>query len=129
VAFTDDIERPMRGRKKALAFQLSAMGSPTTNFYNDAFSKIGYADAAQDVRQLWLDGRRDNAVAAVPDELALHTSLFGTDEMVRSRIRAYRDAGVTDLRLEPMGRTPTERLDTLARVIDLVREINKETAS
>jgi hypothetical protein len=47
--------------------------------------------------------------------------------MVRARIRAYRDAGVTDLRLEPMGRTPTERLDTLARTIDLVREINKET--
>jgi F420-dependent oxidoreductase-like protein len=127
VAFTDDLERPLRGRKKALAFQLSAMGSPTTNFYNNAFSKIGYAKAAQEVRDLWLAGRRDDAAAAVPDELVLRTSLFGTDDMVRARIRAYRDAGVTDLRLEPMGRTPTERLDTLARTIDLVREINKET--
>jgi alkanesulfonate monooxygenase SsuD/methylene tetrahydromethanopterin reductase-like flavin-dependent oxidoreductase (luciferase family) len=126
VAFTDDLERPLRGRKKALAFQLRAMGSPTTNFYNDAFSKIGYADAARHVRDLWLAGRRDEAVAAVPDELAIRTSLLGTDDMVRDRIRAYRAAGVTDLRLEPMGRTAAEKLDTLERVVALVRAVDAE---
>jgi F420-dependent oxidoreductase-like protein len=126
VAFTDDVERPMRGRKKALAFQVSAMGSPTTNFYNNAFSQMGYAEQVSQVRDIWLSGRRDEAVAAVPDELALHTSMFGTDDMVRARIRAYRDAGVSDLRLEPMGRTSIEKLDTLARVIDLVRQVNAE---
>jgi F420-dependent oxidoreductase-like protein len=126
VVFTDDLERPMLGRKKALAFQLSAMGSPTTNFYNDAFSKIGYEESAHAVRDLWLAGRRDDAVSAVPDDLVLHTSLMGTDAMVRDRIRAYRAAGVTSLRLEPMGRTATERLDTLARILDLIREINAE---
>lgn len=126
VAFTDDIERPVRRRKKALAFQLSAMGSATANFYNDAFSRIGYADAAREVRDLWLAGRRDDAVTAVPDELALRTSLFGTDDMIRGRIRAYRAAGVTDLRLEPMGATATERLETLDRVLDLVRDVSTE---
>jgi F420-dependent oxidoreductase-like protein len=126
LAFTEDVERPMRGRKKALAFQLGAMGSPTTNFYNDAFSRIGFADAAERVRSLWLTGDRDAAVAAVPDELALRTSLYGTDAMIRDRIRAYRDAGVTDLRLEPMGRTAAERLDSLGRVVDLVQEVSGE---
>jgi F420-dependent oxidoreductase-like protein len=124
VAFTDDLERPLRARKKALAFQLSAMGSPTTNFYNDAFSAIGYADAAREVRDIWLAGDRTAAAAAVPDELALRTSLFGTDDMVRARILAYRDAGVTDLRLEPVGRTPAERIDALERVVDLVRQVD-----
>jgi F420-dependent oxidoreductase-like protein len=126
VAFTDDIDRVVRGRKKALAFQLSAMGSPTTNFYNDAFSKIGYAEPAARVRNLWLAGHRDQAVDAVPDELALCTSMFGTDDMVRNRIRAYKAAGVTDLRLEPMGRTPAEKLDTLAHLLDLLTEINAD---
>ena len=94
VAFTDDIERPLRGRKKALAFQLSAMGAPTMNFYNDAYSRIGFAEPARRVRDLWMAGRRGEAADAVPDEMAMRTSFFGTDDMVRDRIRAYRDAGV-----------------------------------
>ena len=128
VAFSDDLERPLRGRKKALAFQLSAMGSATTNFYNDAFSAIGYAEPARTVRELWLAGKRDEAVAAVPDEMAVRTSLMGTDAEVSARIRAYRDSGVTNLRLEPMGRTAREKLDTLGRVLDLVRAVNAEHA-
>ncbi len=126
VAFTDDVERPLHGRKKALAFQLSAMGSATTNFYNDAYSRIGFADDARRVRELWLAGKRDEAVLAVPDSMALGTSFIGTDAMVRDRIIAYRAAGVTSLRLQPMGRTPAEKLDTLAHMIDLVREVDSD---
>ncbi|MFM2073341.1 MAG: hypothetical protein RLZZ623_3605 [Actinomycetota bacterium] len=126
VAFTDDVERPLRGRRKALAFQLSAMGSPTTNFYHAAYARVGYADEIGKVRNLWLAGHRDQAEAAVPEELALRTSFFGTDEMVRNRIRAYRDAGVTALRLQPMGRTPAEKLDTLEHMLELVRDIDAE---
>ena len=127
VAFTDDVERPLRGRKKALAFQLGAMGAPTMNFYHDAYSRIGYAEPAARVRELWLAGTRDQAVDAVPDEMGMHTSFIGTDDMVRDRIRAYRDAGVTDLRLQPMGKTPADKLDTLGRMLDLVREVNEES--
>ncbi len=129
VAFTDDMERPLKGRKKALAFQLSAMGSPTMNFYNDAYSRIGYAEPAARVRELWLAGKRDQAEAAVPDDLAMRTSFFGTDDMIRDRIRAYRDAGVTSLRLQPMGRTPTDKLDTLDRMLDLVRDVGNEESA
>ena len=129
VAFTDDVERPLRGRKKALAFQLSAMGAPTMNFYNDAYSRIGYAEPAAQVRRLWLDGKRDDAVEAVPDEMALRTSFIGTDAMVRDRVRAYRDAGVTSLRLQPMGQSPADKLDTLAHMLDLVAEVNAETST
>jgi len=129
VAFTDDVARPLLGRKKALAFQLSAMGTPTMNFYNDAYSRIGYADPVSRVRELYLAGKREEAIAAVPDELALRTSFIGTDDMVRDRIRAYRAAGVTALRLQPMGRTASEKLDTLAHMLDLVREVDAETGN
>ncbi|MFZ1489013.1 MAG: LLM class flavin-dependent oxidoreductase, partial [Ilumatobacteraceae bacterium] len=126
VAFTQDVERVVASRKKALAFQVSAMGSPTTNFYFDAYARMGYEEVCARVRSIYLAGRRDDAADAVPDELPLGTSLFGTDEMVRDRIRAYRDAGVTDLRVEPLGRTSTEKLDTLAHVLDLVRQVTAE---
>jgi F420-dependent oxidoreductase-like protein len=125
VAITDDVERPLRARKRALAFQLSAMGTPTTNFYNDTYSRIGYADAAARVRRLWLADRRREAVDAVPDELAFGTSLIGTAPMVRARIAAYRDAGVTALRLAPLGDTATARLDTLAEALDMVADANR----
>jgi F420-dependent oxidoreductase-like protein len=126
VALTDDIERPLLARKKAIAFQVSAMGSPTMNFYNDAYGRIGFADEVNHVRDLYLAGKRDDAVAAVPTEIALGTSFIGTDDMVRDRIRAYRKAGVTELRLQPIGRTPTEKLDTLAHMVDLVRDVDHE---
>jgi F420-dependent oxidoreductase-like protein len=124
VAFTDDIERLVGARKKALAFQLGAMGSAESNFYNDAFSRIGWADTAQRVQELWMAGEHADAVAAVPDELAIGTSLFGAETMVADRIRAYRDAGVTSLRLDPMGRSVSERLDTLGWAVELVREVS-----
>jgi hypothetical protein len=76
------------------------------------------------VQRLWLDHRREEAGARVPDDLVVKTNLLGTEAMVRARVRAYRDAGVTTLRLEPAGTSLDERLATLARVVGLVREIN-----
>ena len=121
-AFSDDVERLVSERKPGLAFTLGAMGSARHNFYNDAFRRAGYEDVAAEVQRLWLAGRREDAAARVPDEMALKTNLLGTEAMVRARIAAYRAAGVTTLRIEPAGRSLDERLRTLARVIALVRE-------
>jgi alkanesulfonate monooxygenase SsuD/methylene tetrahydromethanopterin reductase-like flavin-dependent oxidoreductase (luciferase family) len=88
VAFSDDVERLIPPRKPGLAFTLGAMGSRQHNFYNDAYRRAGYADAAREVQQLWLDNRRDDAAARVPDELVLKTNLLGTDTMVRPPPRA-----------------------------------------
>ena len=122
VGFGDDLEALIAPHKAPLAFSLGAMGSAKTNFYNDAYRRGGFEDAATQVQRLWLERRREEAVAAVPDEMVLQTTLLGTEEMVRERIRSYRDAGVTTLRLTPMGDSPTERLDTLGRAVELVRE-------
>jgi F420-dependent oxidoreductase-like protein len=123
VAFGDDVERLVAARKPGLAFTLGAMGSRQHNFYNDAFKRAGYVDAAQEVQRLWLDGKRDEAAASVPDELAVKVNLLGTEAMVRERLRVHRDAGVTTLRVDPAGATVSARLDTLARVMDLLRAL------
>jgi F420-dependent oxidoreductase-like protein len=129
IAFGDDLDRLIAQRRPGLAFTLGAMGSPTTNFYNDAYKRAGYAAAAREVQRLWVEGRRDEAVARVPDEMVLQSNLLGTEEMVKQRIRAYRDAGITTLRLQPEGRTLAERLETLGRAVDLVKQVSAETAA
>ena len=55
----------------------------------------------------------------MPDDLILRSNLIGTPAMVRERIRLYRDAGVTTLRLSPIGDTVAERLDQLGQALDL----------
>jgi alkanesulfonate monooxygenase SsuD/methylene tetrahydromethanopterin reductase-like flavin-dependent oxidoreductase (luciferase family) len=121
VAFGDDVERLIAARKPGLAFTLGAMGSRQHNFYNDAFKRAGYTDAAIEVQRLWLDGKRDEAARRVPDDLALKANLLGTEAMVRKRVDTYRSAGITTLRVDPAGRTVAEKLDTLARLLDLTR--------
>lgn len=122
VEFGDDLERLAARRKPAIAFSLGAMGSAQTNFYNDAWRRAGFVEAAREVQALWIARKRDEAVARVPDEMVLGNHLIGDEDRVRDRIRAYRDAGVTTLRLSPAGSTVTERLDTLGRVLELIRE-------
>lgn len=123
VAFSDDVERLIPPRKPGLAFTLGAMGSREHNFYNDTYRRMGYADVALEVQNLWLNKQRDAAAALIPDELVLKTNLLGTEDMVRERLRVYQAAGVTTLRVEPDGKTLDERLTTLARLIDLVKEV------
>ncbi len=120
VAFGDDVERMVAARKPGLAFSLGGMGSATTNFYNDAYARQGFAGAAEEVQSLWVAGHRDDAAAAVPDEMVLATTLLGTEDMVRARLRVWQDAGVTTIRLYPAGRTVDERLATLARCLELL---------
>ncbi len=126
VAFSDDVERLIAPRKPGLAFTLGAMGSRQHNFYNEVFQRSGYADVALEVQDLWLKKQREAAVARIPDELVLKTNLIGTEEMVRERLRKYRHAGVTTLQVLPDGETLDERLATLARLVELVKEINAE---
>ena len=74
------------------------------------------------MQALWLARKRDEATARVPDEMVLGNTLIGDEARIRDRIRAYRDAGVTTLRLSPAGATVRERLDTLGRVLELIRQ-------
>ncbi len=121
VAFGDDVGPVLASRRQGLAFTLGAMGSERHNFYNSAFRRGGFEEVAVESQRLWLAGKREAAANRIPEEMVLQTSLIGSDETVRERIRRYREAGVTTLMLQPAGRTLSDRLDTLAHAIDLVR--------
>jgi F420-dependent oxidoreductase-like protein len=120
VAFGDDVVEMVARRKPGLAFSLGGMGSATTNFYNDAYSRQGFADVAAEVRTLWMDGRRDEAARCISDEMVLATTLIGTEAMVRDRLQAWVDSGVTTARLYPAGDDLDQRLATLGRALDLI---------
>lgn len=119
----DDVEKLIPPRKPGLAFTLGAMGSREHNFYNETYRRMGYADVALEVQNLWLNKQREAAAARVPDELVLKTNLLGTEDMVRERLRVYQAAGVTTLRVEPDGNTLDERVTTLARLLELVKKV------
>ncbi|MFF7749167.1 LLM class flavin-dependent oxidoreductase [Streptomyces sp. NPDC007971] len=125
VAFAPDedaLAAMIAGRKKELAFSLGGMGSSSTNFYNNAYSRQGWAEVAAEVRERWQAGDRDGATALVTDEMVLGTTLIGTETMVRERLRVWRAAGVDTVRLYPAGENLEARLATLARAIELVRD-------
>ena len=138
VYFTDDVDEAIAAFKPGLAFSLGAMGSRQFNFYNAAYSRSGYADEAKRIQDLWIDGKRDEARALVPDEMVMKSNLIGTDEMVKGRLRAYRTVGVTTLhaslryrdlnRGEAVQPTLNERVATLGRLMKLVEEVNQEPA-
>ena len=88
------LAQAVAARKKELAFSLGGMGSATTNFYNDAYSRQGWGGVATRVRDRWLAGDRDGAAGLITDEMVLATTLIGTEDMVRARLRTWREAGV-----------------------------------
>lgn len=126
VAFSDDVERLIARRKPGIAFTLGAMGSREQNFYNAAYRRAGYEEVAIETQRLWLGGKRKAAAARIPDEMVLQSNLIGTEAMVKDRIRAHREAGVTTVRVDPEGETLSDRLEVLARVIDLVKQVSAE---
>jgi F420-dependent oxidoreductase-like protein len=121
VGFADDIGPYVDALRPGVAFTLGAMGSPKTNFYNEAYRRGGWEDVAREVQSLWVAGDREAAAAKVPDEMVLQANLLGDEAGVRARLEAYRNAGVTTLRVQPLGRTLDERLETLGRTMDLIR--------
>ena len=126
VSFSDDVDRLIARNRPGIAFTLGAMGSKEHNFYNAAFRRAGYEEEGRAVQRLWLEGKRKEAADLVPDEMVQKVNLLGTEDMVRDRIRAYRDAGITTLRVHPDGATLDERLATLGRTIELVKAVSAE---
>ena len=128
-SMTGSLGAMVASRKRGLAFSLGGMGSASTNFYNDAYSRQGWAEVAAAVRERWQAGDRDGAAGLVSDEMVLATTLIGTEDMVRERLRVWRDAGVDTVRMYPAGDTLDDRLATLGRALDLVRSLGPMSRS
>lgn len=119
---TDEADALRRGRRHAdgYAFTIGAMGSGSTNFYNDAFTRLGFGAEVAEVARLWKDRRRDEAAAAVPLELGTLTNLVGTRDQIAERVAKYRAAGITTLLAKTAG--PWEdQLAVLQVLVEIVR--------
>ena len=115
---SDDREAARNLMRPFLALYIGGMGSRDQNFYNQLIQRYGFAAAAKEVQDLYLDGKREEAAATIPDELIDTISLCGPRDVVRDRIRAFRDAGVGTLMISPMAFTAQDRIEQLRAVAE-----------
>lgn len=125
----EELEQILASRKEELAFSLGGMGSASTNFYHDAYSRQGWAEVADEVRAAWQAGDRRAAAALVTDDMVLATTLIGTAERVRQRLQTWRDVGIDQVRLYPAGDTLDAKMANLGQAIDMVRQMNRGPVS
>jgi F420-dependent oxidoreductase-like protein len=119
VMVTDDVEAAHDVMRPFLALYIGGMGSREKNFYNQLVQRYGFEDAAREVQDLYLEGKKDEAAAALPAELIDIVTLAGPPERLRERLAVYRDAGVGTLAITPMAWTFEERRDQLRKIAAL----------
>jgi F420-dependent oxidoreductase-like protein len=116
---TDDRELARNLMRPVLALYIGGMGSREQNFYNNLVKRYGFEAAAKEIQDLYLDGKKNEAGEAIPDELIDMVSLCGPREVVRERLQAFRDAGVATLMITPMAFTAEERIEQLRVLAEL----------
>ncbi len=119
VMVTDDVERARDIMRPFIALYVGGMGSREKNFYNQLVRRYGFEDAAQEIQDLYLGGRKDEAMAAIPADLIDTVSICGPRDVVRERLAAFREAGVGTLGVTPMAFTKEDRLEQLRLVAEL----------
>jgi F420-dependent oxidoreductase-like protein len=123
LAIGEDVA-PLRDRSRPeLALYIGGMGARGHNFYNDLARRLGYEEAAEAIQDAYLDGRKAEAEALVPAQLAERTSLIGPESYLRERLAAYRESGVTTMLVTPLARTHEARV----ALIEQVRALADET--
>jgi F420-dependent oxidoreductase-like protein len=116
---SDDVEQARNLMRPFIALYIGGMGSRRQNFYNLLVRRYGFEEAAEEVQNLYLEGKKAEAAEAIPTELIDHISLCGPRAVVRDRLDAYRDAGVGTLMVMPMAMTTDERLVQLRELAEL----------
>jgi F420-dependent oxidoreductase-like protein len=119
VFVSDDLESARDAMRPYVALYIGGMGSRKQNFYNSLVQRYGFEDAAREVQDLYLEGKKEEAAGAIPGELLDTVSLCGPADVVRSRLEVYRDAGVGTLMVSPMAWSFEDRLDQLRQVAEL----------
>ncbi|HEY2832647.1 MAG TPA: LLM class F420-dependent oxidoreductase [Sporichthyaceae bacterium] len=105
--------------RKQAALYLGGMGARGKNFYNTVATQYGWGDEAREVQDLYLDGKKAEAAAALPADLVDGLHLVGPKGYVAERIAAYRQAGVTSLFVEPVeGTDPVRMIAAMRELID-----------
>jgi F420-dependent oxidoreductase-like protein len=123
VFVTDDVAAARDAMRPFIALYVGGMGSRDKNFYNQLVQRYGFEEAAQKVQDLYLEGKREEAMAALPDELLDTVSLCGPRDVVKERLAIFRDAGVGTLGIMPMALSKHERLEQLRLVAELAAAV------
>jgi alkanesulfonate monooxygenase SsuD/methylene tetrahydromethanopterin reductase-like flavin-dependent oxidoreductase (luciferase family) len=119
VMISDDVEAARNATRPFIALYVGGMGSRAKNFYNALVQRYGFEAAAREVQDLYLEGRNEEAAAALPGELIDTVALVGPRERARERLAVYREAGVGTLMVSPMAWTLEDRLTQLRTVAEL----------
>jgi len=116
LAIGDDVEERLNWAKPQLALYIGGMGAKGKNFYHNVATKYGFGEVADRIQDLYLSGRKAEAVAAVPDELVRNISLIGPRGYVKERIAAFAEAGVTTLLATPVTGDAAEYVDFIEQL-------------
>jgi len=119
VSVTDDIEAARNTMRPILALYIGGMGSKEKNFYASLARRYGFEQETDQVQDLYLEGKREEAMAALPDELIDTVTLCGPGEIIKERLAAYKEAGVDTLVISPMAFDYESRLDQLRKIAEL----------
>jgi F420-dependent oxidoreductase-like protein len=120
LAIGEDVEERLAWAKPQFALYIGGMGARGRNFYHDLATRYGFGEVADQIQNLYLTGRKAEAVAGVPDELVRHVALVGTPGFVKERLAAYTEAGVTTLLVHPLARDNREYLDFVKELLTLM---------
>jgi F420-dependent oxidoreductase-like protein len=119
VFITDDLQAARDAMRPFVALYVGGMGSRKQNFYNNLVCRYGFEAEAKTIQNLYLEGKREEAMAAIPDALIDTVSLCGPKDVVRERLSVYRDAGVGTLGITPIAFNKDDRLEQLRLVAEL----------
>jgi F420-dependent oxidoreductase-like protein len=122
VMISADLESARNAMRPILALYVGGMGSREQNFYNRLVSSYGFEREAEQVQELYLAGRKTEAMFALPDELIDLVSIVGPPERAQAKIRAFRDAGVDTLIVWPVLPDRDDRKEQLRLVAELARD-------
>lgn len=114
VVVTDDIAGAIDALRPIISLYVGGMGAPEMNFHKDMFARIGYEAEVENVQKLFLEGRRDEAIAAIPDSMIDDVYLIGPPSRIREKVAEWQEAGVTTM---VVGSTTVEELRQVAEVV------------
>ncbi|MBY6365726.1 LLM class F420-dependent oxidoreductase [Rhodococcoides corynebacterioides] len=120
VAIGDDADQFLPWIKPQLALYVGGMGAKGKNFYNDLAVRYGYEAEAEKIQDLYLAGKKEEATAAVPDELVRSISLIGTESFVKERLAAFEAAGATTLNIHPIASDSAGRVKQVELLKSLI---------
>ena len=118
VVIGDDVEHLRDRARPQLALYIGGMGARGRNFYNDLAIRYGFEAEAKLIQDLYLDGKKDEAAAAVPQELIDGTSLIGPEGWVKERVSAFKESGVTVLNVNPGGPDAETTIEKIRSWVD-----------